>query len=122
MKLSKYRYIIFVLSLAAVVRLFPLNLPFLATDEARIAFRGYTLSHFGTDELGRKFPLIFNSTEDYQLPITSYLEALSIGVFGKTDLGARLPFIAIGILIVWLSYLVASVFNPTAKFKIITSL
>ncbi len=110
MKLSKYKLIIILLISAFLVRLFPVDFPVFTSDEARIAFRGYALSRFGTDELGRKFPLIFNSSEDYQLPVVSYLSSLGVLLFGKTDLGARIIFILLGAGIVFLIYKFAEIF------------
>lgn len=97
MKLSSSFLITTLLVIAFLVRLFPADFPSFTTDEARIAFRGYLLSEDGVDELGRRFPFLFNSLEDYQLPLVSYISAL----------GARLPFIIIGLALVLLIFKVA---------------
>lgn len=110
--------LILIIFVGFFLRLINLNFPNFSTEEARIAFRGYTLVAEGKDELGRSFPLIFNSLEDYQLPITSYLTAGGILFFGKSDLGVRLPFILIGTFSIWLTYLVASIFNTSQKFRL----
>lgn len=107
---------------AFLLRIIPLDFPFFTADEARIAVRAHTLFVNGSDELGRKHPLIFNSLSDYQLPITSYIASAGVSFFGKSDLGVRLPFILVGTLIVLLSYMAASVFNPTQKFRLLTAL
>lgn len=104
MKLSNKILLGVIILLAAVMRLAPLNFPAFTTDETRIAYRAYVLSHAGKDELGRTFPLIFNALEDYQLPLTSYVTAVGVLVSGKNDFGARLPFILIGIGVVFLIY------------------
>lgn len=96
--------LIFILVVGFLLRLLPLSFPLFTSDEARIAVRGYTLAEFGTDELGRKYPYIFNSSEDYQLPLVSYITTLGILIFGKTDLGARIPFILIGTLLIFFVY------------------
>lgn len=114
--------LILILSVAFFLRIYNISFPSFTADEARIAYRGYTLTTNGTDELGRKFPLIFNSLSDYQLPITSYATAIGIKVFGKSDFGARLPFILIGTLSVLLVYLTAAVFNPLHKFRLFAAL
>ncbi len=110
MKINEELIIIFVIVLAFFVRLLPINFPIFSADDARIAARGGMLARNGEDELGRRFPLIFNSAEDYQLPATSYLTALGILIFGKNDLGARIPFIILGTLLVFLSYKIAKLF------------
>lgn len=55
-----------------------------SADEIRIAQRAYMLSHYLKDELGRDLPFVFNSLNDYQLPLYSYLVALGSLIFGKT--------------------------------------
>lgn len=107
---------------AFVVRLVPINLPFFTDNEARFAYRGYTLSKYGTDELGRKFPLIFNSLTDYQLPVTSYLAAVGITFFGKNDLGARIPFILLSVITILLIYKISELFYPSKEFKLLATL
>lgn len=100
---SKYLLILLIL-ISFIIRLFPIDFPVFSADEARVAVRGYTLAKYGNDELGRKFPLIFNSSEDYQLPITSYLTAVGIFIFGKNDFGSRMPFILIGTILIFYIY------------------
>lgn len=104
MKIRKISPIIFIVLLAFTIRLIPLEIPFFTGEEARVAYRGYTLTTYQSDELGRKIPLVFNSLSDYQLPLVSYITALGIAIFGKNNLGARLMFIIIGTLIVYLTY------------------
>lgn len=98
-----------ILLLGFLLRIWDLSFPFFTADEARIAYRGYTLSHFGEDELGRKWPLIFNSSDDYQLPLTSYIAAIGGFIPGQIDISARLPFIFIGTLLVLTGYLISKV-------------
>lgn len=83
------------------------SFPALTTDEARVAFRGHLLSKGGVDELGRRLPYLFNSLEDYQLPLVSYISAAGAIFFPKSDLGARLPFFIIGLVSVLLTFKVA---------------
>ena len=64
-----------IIFLAFFIRVYNLPFPAFTADEARIAYRGYTLANLGKDEMGRTFPVIFNSLSDYQLPVTSYLAA-----------------------------------------------
>ncbi len=104
--------LLFLLAAAFLLRLFPLSFPVFTSSEARIAARGYTLTKYGTDELGRKLPFIFNSSEDYELPLTSYLTAAGIFIFGKNDAGARIPFILVGTVLVYFIYkLSETIFN-----------
>ncbi|MBI3103903.1 glycosyltransferase family 39 protein [Candidatus Daviesbacteria bacterium] len=107
---------------ALFIRLVPINYPFFSEEETRIAYRGYTLSIFGTDELGRKFPFIFNSSSDYQLPVASYTTALGTAIFGKTDFGARIMFVLIGTLVVFLTYKVAPLFSFGKQYAFFSAL
>lgn len=101
--ISKQNLLLLVI-LALIFRMVDISFPAFTADEARVAYRGFTLATEGRDEFGRVYPLIFNGSQDYQLPAVSYVTASSIFVFGKSDLGARLPFIAIGIALVLLVY------------------
>lgn len=116
------RLTVLLIFLALLVRVIPLNFPFFSADEARIAARGYTLATVGTDELGRAFPLLFNSLEDYQLPAASYIGASGIFMFGKSDPGIRIPFTLVSVLIVLLVYKVSAIFSPAKEFRLLSAL
>lgn len=121
MNIKNKKWIIIIIVLGFLIRLFWIDFPKFTADEARIAYRGYTLITEGRDELGRVFPFIFNSSQDYQLPLTTYITALGIGIFGKNDYGARLPFILLGTMIVVISYKIAQFFNPRKEFCLFVS-
>lgn len=104
-----------------LVRVFLVDFPLLSTEEARIAFRGYTLSAEGRDELGRPFPILFNSLTDYQLPAVSYLTALGERFFGKTDFGLRIPFILIGTSLIFLVYKISKLLSPKKEFWLMSA-
>lgn len=93
--------------IAFLVRVYNFSFPAFTQDETRMAYRGYTLATAGKDELGRSFPLVFNSLTDYQLPTATYITALGVGLFGKSDLGARIPFILLGSSLSILIFLIA---------------
>lgn len=106
---------------AFIVRVINISFPAFTADEARIAYRGYTLANYGADELGRPFPLIFNSLVDYQLPVTSYVMAASIFIFGKSDFGARIPFIILGSLLPLLAYQISRVMGEKPSVRILSA-
>lgn len=116
------RHVLFLLFLAFFLRILNFSFPAFTADEARIAFRGYEISHNGVDELGRKFPYLFNSLDDYQFPVASQLSALGAGIFGKSEFAARLPFIAIGLILVLLTYKVATKISSEKSFPIVSAL
>ncbi|MEK7616932.1 MAG: glycosyltransferase family 39 protein [Patescibacteria group bacterium] len=99
--------LLLIVLLAFALRIIPLGFPPFTQEEARVAFRGYSLAISGKDELGRLLPLLFNSLEDYRLPLVSYLTGLGVFLFGKSDLGVRLPFILMGTALVLLIYYIA---------------
>jgi 4-amino-4-deoxy-L-arabinose transferase-like glycosyltransferase len=119
---KKSSLIFYILLLSLFLRLINFSYPSFTSEEARISYRGFTLSHFGKDELGRIYPLVLNSLSDYQLPVTSYLSAISIFIFGKSEFAARIPFILIGILIVFLGYKIAKIINQNRFFSISNAL
>jgi hypothetical protein len=118
----KDKWLLIILLLGFLLRVININFPSFTADEARVAYRGFTLISTGQDELGRSFPIIFNSMEDYKLPLVSYITALSELVFGKNDFGARFIFIIIGSLIPILAYKIAEFFNKDQKFKVTVAL
>lgn len=114
--------LLFLIALAFLLRVINFNFPFFTTDESRIVFRGYSLSISGRDELGRFLPLLFNSLTDYQLPAVSYIAALGEIVFGKTDFGARIPFIMLGIGLIILTYKISKLFSQKKIFWVVSTL
>ena len=121
MKFDKSWLIIPLLLGAFIVRLLPVDFPKFTFDEARVATRGNTLTETGKDELGRQFPFIFNSSQDYQLPVVSYITAIGELIFGKSEFGARIPFIFIGTLLVLLTYKIAKSFSQNYLFWYISA-
>ncbi|MDD5415725.1 MAG: glycosyltransferase family 39 protein [Candidatus Daviesbacteria bacterium] len=122
--MNKNHFILLLLIIFAAffIRVTNLTFPAFTSDEARVAFRGYTLATTAKDELGRVMPILFNSSGDYQLPAVSYITALGTLVFGKTDLGARMPFILISILIVVLIYKISDIFFLKKEFRLLAAL
>src|SRR3989344_2907158 len=116
MNKSYFVSLLLIIIAAFFIRVTNLAFPAFTSDEARVAFRGYNLATFGKDELGRSFPLLFNSLTDYQLPAVSYVTALGEAFFGKTDLGVRIPFVIIGIALIILTYKIAKLFNQRRTF------
>ena len=111
-----------ILAVAFFLRIYNIGFPPLSADEARITFRGYTLANVGKDELGRTLPILFNSLTDYQLPAVSYLTSLGVIFFGKSDLGVRIPFILIGVGLIFLIYKIAQILSPKREFWILSAL
>lgn len=73
-------------------------------DEAALGYNAYTLAHFGTDEWGKPYPLMFISFGDYKLPGYVYFLAPLIRMFGVTDGVIRLPSLLAGFVLIYLTY------------------
>lgn len=121
MKTNIFRITILVIFFSFVIRFINLGFPIFTNEEARIAHRAYTLVNTGRDELGRKYPLIFNALDDYQLPLVSYITMTGVAIFGKTDLGVRIPFVLIGTLLVFLMFKISKFFSTDFKFRYISA-
>ncbi|MBI2596859.1 glycosyltransferase family 39 protein [Candidatus Daviesbacteria bacterium] len=119
---KNFYILLFVIITAFTLRFANLTFPSFTSDEARIAYRGYVIATSGKDELGRAFPLLFNSLEDYQLPAVSYLTAAGQLLFGKSEFGARIPFIIIGTLLVLIVYKLSKFFSPRPYIWFISAL
>ncbi len=120
-KLNQINFLIIILIVAFLLRLLPLNFPSFTSEEARVAQRGYSLSATGEDELGRSFPLLFNSSTDYQLPAVTYLTAVGTLIFGKSDLGVRIPFILISVIMLIIIFKVSKIFSIDKKFQFLST-
>lgn len=114
--------ILFILGLAFAFRIWNFDFPKLSVEEARLSYRGFVIAQTGRDELGRNLPILFNSLEDYRLPLTSYITAAGIKVFGKNDFGTRMPFIVLGTMIPLLIYLSVLNIFKNAKVAFFSSL
>src|SRR2546426_4013998 len=89
---------------------------YLGGDEARIATHAYSIATTGTDLNGRRMPLFVNMTDSpdskegstrwYQ-PVLFYLEALVLKFLPLSESSIRIPTAVIGILDVFLMYLLA---------------
>lgn len=119
----KKNFLLLLLLIAAafIIRAINLSFPAFTSDEARIAYRGYTLATTGTDELGRKLPVVFNSLTDYQLPAVSYFTAGGQLIFGKSEFGARMPFLVLGTVLAFLIYQISKNFDQSFFFRLTTA-
>jgi len=85
------------------------------SDEAAIGYNAYSILKTGKDEYGVKFPLLFQSFDDYKLPAYIYLTVPSVAIFGLRDFSVRLPSAVFGTLTVLATFfLVESLFANTS--------
>lgn len=94
--------------------------PSLSHDEVAIGYNAWSILQTGKDEYGTKFPVLFQSFDDYKLPGYIYMTALSEAVFGLTSIAVRLPSVILGTFSVLLLYfLLREVFKKDDKFAFV---
>jgi len=110
----KNKQILLILILAAVLRLWGLGHipPSPDWDEASLGWNAYSIMKTGKDEYGQFFPLILRSFDDYKPAIYAYLAIPSIKLFGLNTFAVRLPAALLGILAVYLVYLLTKELFP----------
>lgn len=82
-----------ILFLGAVLRFIYLSdvPPSLSHDEVAIGYNAWSILKTGRDEYGHKFPLLFQSFDDYKLPGMVYSTIPSLAIFGLNEIGVRFP-------------------------------
>ncbi len=98
---------VFILILAAILRFYKLgSYPVsLSWDEAAIGYDAFSIAKTGHDQYGKKFPILFQSFNDYKLPGYIYVDSLFVKAFGLSEFWVRLPSALFGIFAVLLIYL-----------------
>ena len=107
-------YISIILVLNFVLRFYNLgNVPNgLTVDEADIGYNAYSILKTGKDVYGRKFPLFFQSLDDYKPGFAVYSSIPAIYLFGNTDFAVRLFPAIIGSLVPVLWFFVIRLLYP----------
>lgn len=105
----KLLILIAILILAGILRLYALenNPSGFNADEAAIGYNAYSLIETGKDEHGLSWPLVFRSFGDYKPGGYFYLVLPFVKILGPSVLAVRLPSALLGIVSVWLIYLLA---------------
>jgi len=102
-------WLIIILSIAVFFRFFHLTSspPGLNWDEVSIGYNAYSILKTGKDEWGQFMPLSFKAFGEHKLPAMIYASIPGIAIFGTTDLGVRVTPALIGVLAVYLIYLLS---------------
>lgn len=100
--------------ISTVIRFYHLgNIPNgLATDEADIGYNAYSILKTGADVYGRKFPLFFQSLDDYKPGLVFYLTIPAIKAFGLNDFSVRLAPAIFGIFTPALAFILIKLLYP----------
>lgn len=101
------KLLILILLLAAFLRLSILNtLPIsLFGDEIDVGYQAWSLITTGRDYMGHLLPTYLQSFSEWRTPLLSYLLSPVIGLFGPSTFSVRLPVAFLGVLNIYLLYL-----------------
>ncbi|MBI5620711.1 glycosyltransferase family 39 protein [Candidatus Gottesmanbacteria bacterium] len=100
--MRRYIYLLLIILLAGVIRLWQLGVVPSSPDwdEAALGYNAYSVLKTGRDEYGTWFPLSLRSYDDYKPPLYMYLTVPSVALFGLETWAVRLPSAIMGILAV----------------------
>lgn len=93
-------FLLVILSFSILFRFYKLgNIPNgLTTDETDLAYNSYSIIKTGLDVYGEKFPLFFQSLDDYKPGLVFYTTIPAILAFGLDDFAVRLAPFVFGVL------------------------
>jgi 4-amino-4-deoxy-L-arabinose transferase-like glycosyltransferase len=99
-----------ILALAAFLRFFNLsNLPIsLFGDEIDVGYHAWSLITTGRDYMGNLLPTYIQSLSEWRAPFLMYVTAPFVGILGPTPFAIRLPTALLGILNIYLIYLLVN--------------
>ena len=120
---KKVLAVILLVLLGAGLRLYKLGAvpDSLNADEAAIGYNAYSILKTGKDEYGRAFPLLFQSFDDYKLPLYIYITVPSVAVFGLNDFSIRLPSALLGTATVFATFFLVDLLLSSSSIAILAS-
>jgi len=74
-------------------------------DELDVGYQAYSILTTGKDYMGNFMPIHFESLAEYRTPLYLYTTVPTVALFGITPLGVRLPSVILGVLSIYLLYL-----------------
>lgn len=102
----KKNLLVLILALAFVLRFWKLDsYPAFNADEAALGYNAYSLLKTGMDEHGNRFPIHFQSFNDYKPGGYVYMIMPFVGLFGLNEWSVRIPSAILGVASVYLIYL-----------------
>src|SRR6266404_5246517 len=110
MKILKHKnwIMIGIIVLAFVLRFYHLNsYPALNADEASIGYDAYSLIQTGHDQHGNAWPIDFQSFNDYKPGLYVYIVLPFVKILGLNEWSVRIPNAFIGVVSVYIIYLLA---------------
>jgi 4-amino-4-deoxy-L-arabinose transferase-like glycosyltransferase len=103
----RFFYLALILLLAALLRLYGLaDFPVAFNqDEAVNGYDAFCIFHTLRDHHGNFLPCMLQAFNDWNSPLLTYLTAPFVGVAGLSEWSVRLPLALMGVLSIWLFYL-----------------
>lgn len=107
--MAKHKWLVLILLSAAVFRFIGLTKapPALNWDEVSIGYNAYSILKTGRDEWGSLLPLSFRAFGEHKLPGMIYASIPGIAIFGLNELGVRVTPAILGLIAVYLVFLLA---------------
>lgn len=117
MNKTKSLILTFILLLATFLRLYQLDsLPIsLVGDEIDVGYQAWSLGTTGRDYTGHLLPSFLQSVSEWRTPLLSYILAPILAVFGPSTLAVRLPVALMGVLNIFLLYILFQKLFPKYK-------
>ena len=109
-----------ILILATALRLIDLgSLPIsLFSDEIDVVYHAFSLWKTGKDYMGNFLPTYIHSLSEWRAPLIMYVTAPFVGLLGLSTFSARLPVALLGVLDIYLIYLLTNQLFPKLKIKL----
>lgn len=113
-----------ILLVAIFLRLYKLStLPIsLFGDEIDVGYHAWSLITTGRDYMGNLLPTYIQSLSEWRAPLLMYITAPFVGILGPTPFAVRLPTTLLGVLNIYLVYLLANKLFKNKSLGLISAL
>lgn len=115
-------FLLLIIMSGAVLRLYAIeSVPSFNQDEAEAGYDAYSILHTGRDQFGNFMPVMFREFGAGILPFTVYALVPFEAVFGLNEFAVRLPGVLLGVLLIFLSYLLFREFFENRVFALLAA-
>jgi len=114
-------WLILILLLSLLLRLYRLDLLELFGDELDVGYHAYSLLTTGKDYMGNALPFYIHSFSEWRAPLLMYTTVPFVGLFGLNEWGVRLPAAVFGVVNVVLLYFLARVLSKDERLSLISA-
>jgi 4-amino-4-deoxy-L-arabinose transferase-like glycosyltransferase len=120
--MTKKIFLILIILLAFLLRFYKLDVyPAVNADEASNGYDAYSLIKTGMDQHGRSWPLTFQSFNDFKPGLHVYLTVPFVAVLGLNEWSVRIPGALLGVLSVWILYLLVKELFKNERFAVLSA-